>query len=199
MLDSLHAQLRVLAALAPAAVTMLDLNACDAKSGDWMRDAASASVPPGPTSFFTIHEVFEDEGRDREIWLHTHGLSRMGMQRMARERLPRFLALQGRFAKSKDWEFGVKLGVPIDSDAGAESREHLWFDVHDATAETVDATLANRPYAVASMSQGQRGTFDLRLLTDWVILSPRGKYTPETVLQLERGLANDVPARSFLH
>lgn len=121
------------------------------------------------------------------------------MQRMARERLPRFLALQGRFAKSKDWEFGVMLGVPIDGDAGAESREHLWFDVHDATAETVDATLANRPYAVASMSQGQRGTFDLRLLTDWVILSPRGKYTPETVLQLERGLANDVPARSFLH
>ncbi len=57
------------------------------------------------------------------------------MQRLARERLPRFLALQGRFANSKDW----------------------------------------------------------------VILSPRGKYTPETVLQLQRGLANDVPARSFLH
>ena len=77
-LESLHAQLRVLDALAPDAVTMLDLNACDAKSGDWMRDAASAGVPPGPTSFFTIHSVFDDDRKGRDTWLHTHGLRRMG-------------------------------------------------------------------------------------------------------------------------
>jgi hypothetical protein len=38
------------------------------------------------------------------------------------------------------------------------------------------------------------------LLTDWSIDSPRGHYTPETVLQLERALTNDrVPARTLLN
>ena len=322
VLDSLHAQLRLLAALAPDAVAILDLNAFHAKTGDWMRDAASASVPPAPTSFFSVHSVFDDGRKGRETWLHTHGLHRMGsieldivgvrgreapalaelinnvarffidcgvplpntrfhagnglplvwlpweaalrqvdgspggagdrdadhagergilfapakesperletprcyvpmieadpifyvssaeterMQRLARERLPSFLALQSRFAKNRKWDFHVKLGFPTDRDAGSHDHdhggaEHLWFDVHKATAKGVDGTLLNEPYRIAGLREGQRGTFDLRLLTDWAIESPRGRYTPESVLQLERGLANDrVSARPLLH
>ena len=322
VLASLHAQLRLLAALAPDAVAMLDLSALHAKTGDWMRDAASASVPPAPTSFFSIHSVFGD---DKKMWLHTHGLHRMGsieldifgarrrdapaltelinnvarsfidrgvplpdtrfnagnglplvwlpweaalqrvdgapggtadrdvdhagergvlfapakdsperlesprcyvpvleadpifyvssteterMQRLARERLPSFLALQSRFAKKRKWNFHVKLGLPTDGDGrryciehgGDGGAEHLWFDVHKATAKSVDGTLLNQPYRIASLREGQRGTFDLRLLTDWAIESPRGRYTPESVLQLERGLVNErVSARPLLH
>jgi hypothetical protein len=318
VLDSLHAQLRLLAALAPDAVAMLDLNAFHAKTGDWMRDAASASVPPAPTSFFSVHSVFDD---DKKTWLHTHGLHRMGsieldiigvrrreapalaelinnvarffldcgvplpntrfhagddlllvwlpweaalhvdgspggaadrdaehggergilfapakesperlepprryvpmieadpifyvssaeterMQRLALERLPSFLTLQSRFAKNRKWNFHVKLGLPTDSDADRHDHdhggaEHLWFDVHKASAKSVDGTLLNQPYRIASLREGQRGTFDLRLLTAWAIESPRGRYTPESVLQLERGLANDrVSARPLLN
>jgi len=307
-LESLHAQLRLLAALAPDAVAMLDLNAFHVKSGDWMRDAASASVPPSAMSFFSIHSVFDDRN-GRETWLHTHGLQRMGsidldivgvrrreasalaglinhvarlfidhgvpppdttfhagddlplvwlpceaavehvnatlggaadrdadhtrergvllapataspgrletprryaslleadpilyispaeterMQRLAHERLPRFLALRDRFAKNKKWSFQVKLGLPTDAEGPAE---HLWFDVHDASAETVNGTLVNQPYFITRLRRGHRGTFDLRFMTDWAIHSPRGGYTPETVLQLERGLANDRVSR----
>jgi hypothetical protein len=44
------------------------------------------------------------------------------------------------------------------------------------------------------------GTLDLRLLTDSAIESPRGRYTPESVLQLERRLANDlISARLLRH
>ena len=323
VLDSLHAQLRLLAALAPNAVAMLDVNAFHAKTGDWMRDAASASVPPAPTSFFSVHSVFDD---DKKMWLHTHGLHRMGsieldilgarrreapaltelinnvarffidcgvplpntrfhagnglplvwlpweaalrhvdgspggaadrdaghsgergilfapakesperletprcyvrmieadpifyvssaeterMQRLAVERLPSFLALQSRFAKKRKWNFHVKLGFPADGDGdghrychehGGGAAEHLWFDVHKATAKNVDGTLLNQPYRITGLREGQRGTFDLRLLTDWAIESPRGRYTPESVLQLERGLADDrVSARPLLH
>ena len=78
VLDSLHAQLRLLAALAPEAVAMLDVNAFHARTGDWLRDAASASVPPAPTSFFSVHSVFDDSRKGRGTWLHTHGLHRMG-------------------------------------------------------------------------------------------------------------------------
>ena len=316
-LESLHGQLRLLAALAPDAVAMLDVNAFHARTGDWMRDAASASVPPAPTSFFSVHSVFDDH---RRVWLHTHGLHRMGsieldivgvrrrderaigelinnvakffldcgvpppntrfhagndlplvwlpweaglqqvnaspggatdrdpdhsgergilfapakdspeqlepprryvstieadpifyvspaeterMQRLARERLPSFLALQSRYAKNRKWDFHVKLGFPTDNNSEGHTCggvEHLWFDIHNATAKSVAGTLLNQPYNIASLRQGQRGTFDLGLLTDWAIESPRGRYTPESVLQLQRGLANDrVTARPLLH
>jgi uncharacterized protein YegJ (DUF2314 family) len=322
MLDSLHAQIRMLAALAPDAVAVIDVNAFHVKKGDWLRDAASASVPPAPTSFFSVQSFVDDH---KKAWLHTHGLQRMGsidldivgvrrrdvpalselinhvakhfidcgvplpntrfqagndlplvwlpweaglqhldegpggaahrdadhtgergilfapsqesperlesprcyvrrievdpifyvsraeterMQRLARERLPSFLALQSRFAENKKWNFHVKLGLPTDGDGhrycvehdGDGGAEHLWFDVHKATAKSVEGTLLNQPYRIASLREGQRGTFDLRLLTDWAIESPRGRYTPESVLQLERGLANDrVSARPLLH
>jgi len=317
VLDSLHAQLRLLAALAPEAVAMLDVNALHARTGEWLRDAAAASVPPAPTSFFNVHSVFDDH---RKAWLHTHGLHRMGcieldvvgvrrrdaaalgelinnvarffldcgvpppntrfhagndlplvwlpweaglqrvdaspggmadrdadhggergilfapskespdrlepprryvpmieadpifyvspaeterMERLARERLPSFLALQTRYAKNRKWDFHVKLGFPTDDNSDGHTcggAEHLWFDVHSATAKSVDGTLLNQPYRIRSLRQGQRGTFDVKLLTDWAIESPRGRYTPESVLQLERGLANDgVSARPLLH
>jgi len=125
------------------------------------------------------------------------------MQRLARERLSSFLALQGRFAANKKWGFRVKLGMPSARNGHrcvTGSAEHLWFDVHEATATSVDATLLNRPYFVRGLREGQRGTFDLRLLTDFRIESPRGHYTPETVLQLERALTNDrAAARTVLN
>ena len=316
-LDSLHFQLQLLAALAPEAIAMIDVNAFRATTGNWLRDAAAAKVPPAPASFFTVHPVFDDH---RNLWLHTHGLHRMGcieldivgvrrsavgalatlirsvagffldhgvpppdtrfhagndlplvwlpweagvqqvpvtfsgapyrdadhggergilfapakdsperlepprryvpiiekdpvfyispaeterMRLLARERLPSFLALQSRFAEDKKWDFEVKLGVPADNNAAGHTcggAEHLWFEVHAATPKTVDGTLLNQPYHVAGLREGQRGTFDLRLLTDWAIESPRGRYTPESVLELERGLAKKGPsAGPFLH
>jgi len=117
------------------------------------------------------------------------------MQRLARERLPRFLALRDRFAKNRKWSFQVKLGLPTD---GEGAPEHLWFDVHDASAETLDGTLVNQPHFITGLGRGHRGKFDLRLMTDWTIHSPRGGYTPETVFQLERGLANDHVSRPRL-
>jgi hypothetical protein len=319
-LDSLHAQVRLLAAVAPDAVAMVDANALHARTGDWMRDAASASVAPSPASFFTVHSVFGDAPKHRETWLHTHGLHRMGsieldivgirrrhapaltellnnvaryflefgvphpdtrfdasqglplvwlpwedglahvhetvgrpadrdadhcnergillasmletpkllespacyvpliesdpifyvspreterMQRLARERLPSFLALQARFAKNRKWEFHVKLGIPSDGNGQGKplgGTEHLWFDVHQATPASVEATLLSHPWSIPDLRAGQLGIYDLHFLTDWSIGSPRGRYTPETVLELERALANDqVPARTLLN
>src|SRR3989454_1594520 len=263
VLDSLHAQLRLLAALAPEAVAMLDVNAFHARTGDWLRDAASASVPPAPTSFFSVHSVFDDH---RRVWLHTHGLHRMGsieldivgvrrrderaigelinnvakffldcgvpppntrfhagndlplvwlpweaglqqvnaspggatdrdpdhsgergilfapakdspkqlepprryvstiesdpifyvspaeterMQRLARERLPSFLALQSRYAKNRKWDFHVKLGFPTDNNSEGHTCGGvgpLRVDIHNATAQSVDGTLLKPPY-----------------------------------------------------
>ncbi len=70
-----HRQLKLLAALAPDAVVLADLNACGTHGGDWLRDMASSEVPPASKFMFTIHMVFEGDG---PVWLHTHGLLRFG-------------------------------------------------------------------------------------------------------------------------
>lgn len=71
-----HAQARLLFALAPEAILVLDVNAVTPRPGAWLRDLAEARVPPAPATMFTIHDVGEPGAE--EHWLHTHGLNRCG-------------------------------------------------------------------------------------------------------------------------
>jgi uncharacterized protein YegJ (DUF2314 family) len=73
----------------------------------------------------------------------------------------------------------VKLGYPVD-DARDDEREHLWFRVHQVCPATIEATLVNQPFKVSSLKQGQRGTHDPDLLTDWMILTPVGTINPRS-------------------
>jgi len=72
-----HLQLKVLDVVAPAAVSMVDIDACVTRSGSWLRETARRQTPPSPKSLYSIHQVFE-EGRPG-VWLHTHGLHRSGV------------------------------------------------------------------------------------------------------------------------
>ena len=74
-----HRQLQLLHTLAPNATALLDLSACDARSADWLGDAATSTVPPHPNHLFTIHAVTSQAGR---AWLHTHGLHRCGVMEL---------------------------------------------------------------------------------------------------------------------
>jgi len=73
VLDTFHGCLKLLSALAPEAVGLIDCGACRSHTGEWLRSAASSNIPPPPTSLFTIHAVQGDA-----TWLHTHGLLRCG-------------------------------------------------------------------------------------------------------------------------
>jgi uncharacterized protein YegJ (DUF2314 family) len=72
----------------------------------------------------------------------------------------------------------VKIGYPTDS---GESREHLWFTFHGLTADSIDATLQNEPYAVSSLRAGERGQHPRDLLTDWMLMGPTGLITPRSL------------------
>jgi hypothetical protein len=74
----------------------------------------------------------------------------------------------------------VKLGYEVDGGTPTD-REHLWFAVHRVLDQTVDATLANAPHRVPSLTAGTRGEFGLERLTDWMILSPEGPMTPRNI------------------
>lgn len=71
----------------------------------------------------------------------------------------------------------VKLGCRTDG-GGPYDREHLWFQVHEARDSTIDATLANTPYNIAGMKEGDRGEHPVDLITDWTIMSPLGNINP---------------------
>ncbi len=71
----------------------------------------------------------------------------------------------------------VKLGYATDG-GGPDDREHLWFTVHQAGIDTVDATLVSKPLFIAAMKRGQRGVHSVDHLTDWTILVPGGMITP---------------------
>ncbi|HPF38146.1 MAG TPA: DUF4026 domain-containing protein [Phycisphaerae bacterium] len=71
----------------------------------------------------------------------------------------------------------VKLGYPVDNGADDE-REHLWFQVHAAKEATIDATLANTPYNVSGMKEGDRSEHSVELITDWTVMSPIGNINP---------------------
>jgi uncharacterized protein YegJ (DUF2314 family) len=79
----------------------------------------------------------------------------------------------------------VKLGYEVEG-GDTSDREHLWFEVHEIRGDTVDATLANAPHHVPSLTLGQRGEFGLDRLTDWAILSPEGPMTPRNVSAARR-------------
>lgn len=73
----------------------------------------------------------------------------------------------------------VKMGYPTDS--GSDNSEHLWFEVHAVGADSIDATLVNEPFDIASMKAGQRGWRPIDLVSDWALVTPLGQLTPRSM------------------
>lgn len=98
----------------------------------------------------------------------------------------------------------VKIGYRTDG-GGENDREHLWFLVHEAFDDSVDATLVNKPFHVASLREGQRQRYAIDHLSDWTIISPLGSIDPRTCRALRsirehrgmlRQLVREAKARS---
>jgi uncharacterized protein YegJ (DUF2314 family) len=111
------------------------------------------------------------------------------MTRLARSRLSSFASIYSRYHETNDWVFMVKLSYDIDGATSPEECEHLWFEVHDISDDQIEATLANQPNRIDRMQEGDRDTHPISRLRDWVILSPHGRFDPDTVAHLERVLS----------
>ena len=126
------------------------------------------------------------ETMDDNPVLYVSDMETERMSLLSRERLPSFLALLEKHAGTAGWKFLVKLGYAVDGAETATDREHLWFDVHGAKDGNVEATLLNEPYHIARMHDGERGWHPLKRVSGWSILSPRGRFGPESARDLER-------------
>jgi uncharacterized protein YegJ (DUF2314 family) len=81
-LVSFHLQLKVLDAIVPDAVLVLDFASYKLLSAQWLKMTAKSYVPPSPDYLYVIHAVYNDEDENNETkqyWLHTHGLLRCGL------------------------------------------------------------------------------------------------------------------------
>lgn len=83
------------------------------------------------------------------------------------------------------WTFLVKMGLTVDNADEEVQKEHLWFDVVDASETEIKGKLLNQPYWIASLNEGDINTYPIEMLTDWIIYdSDENKYTPDSIYQL---------------
>lgn len=75
-LMSYHAQLKLITAMMPNVLAVLDISAEKILSGRWVSMAAWSKVAPSPRYLFTVQAV---SGKGKEVWLHSHGLNRCGL------------------------------------------------------------------------------------------------------------------------
>lgn len=69
-------QLRMIDAMFPEVLAVLDCASEKLLSGRWVSLAARSSTLPSPRYLFTVQAI--NDGGD-EVWLHTHGMKRCGM------------------------------------------------------------------------------------------------------------------------
>lgn len=74
---SYHLQLKLIHAMLPDALAVIDDSSEKILSGRWVALAAASKVPPAPRYLYTAQAVSDAEGEGC-VWLHTHGLNRCG-------------------------------------------------------------------------------------------------------------------------
>lgn len=75
-LASYHAQLKLITAMMPNVLAVMDISAEKILSGRWVSMAAWSKVAPSPRYLFTVQAV---SGKGKDVWLHSHGLNRCGL------------------------------------------------------------------------------------------------------------------------
>ena len=80
---------------------------------------------------------------------------------------------------NKDTHILVKVGLPTAHDSSPD-HEHIWFELQGFDGESFIAVLTQEPYDVPDMHEGDKGTYTVDDITDWIIYTPNGQITPET-------------------
>lgn len=92
----------------------------------------------------------------------------------AQETYPLLVKLMGEF-ESLQLPVLAKVACRVDS---GEHDEHIWFEVHGADANGIDATCVNQPYEVSGLKQGDRGRHGIGMITEWQMQTPIGSIAP---------------------
>lgn len=105
------------------------------------------------------------------------------MKALAKERL----AYVKTAMKQKDVTILVKLGLEVDEEYKTKnnSHEHIWFELKEITDQDLTAMLTQEPYYVSGIKKGDIRTYSYDAITDWLILTPQRRLTPDDAYMLE--------------
>ena len=65
------------------------------------------------------------------------------------------------------------------------SREHIWFELKDTKDGKLVAELTQDPYYVSGIKCGDIGTYSTDEVTDWLILTPERRISPDDAYLLD--------------
>ena len=129
-----------------------------------------------------LDHLLERMGDHPVFWVTNTETRRM--ESLAQLRWSRFVALARSHAGADGWVFLAKAGFPTDD---ASSREHLWFEVHEATDDDFEGTCLNAPYDVEALHEGHRGRHGVDLVSHWQVgHGEHGSFDPDSLRHLLR-------------
>ena len=78
----------------------------------------------------------------------------------------------------------AKIGLVTDqkywgNELEEDQREHIWFEVKEASGDKLTAMLTQEPYYVSSMKEGDEGTYSFDDVTDWLVLTKQRRISPD--------------------
>ena len=81
-------------------------------------------------------------------------------------------------------KFLIKAGFAVPQAAhkdGESDREHLWFEALrcESAGGRIGGRLLNEPKAIAHLREGQDIWIDRNLVSDWQVITQRGRYGPD--------------------
>ena len=92
-----------------------------------------------------------------------------------------------RVAGSENTTILVKIGLTVDEDKKSDGneKEHIWFELQEINDRTLRAELTQEPYYIEGIHKGYVGEYTLDMVTDWIILTPEQRITPDDVYLIE--------------
>lgn len=83
----------------------------------------------------------------------------------------------------------MKIGLEVDDEYKNEDdtfREHIWFHIKEIDGLKAQAVLTQEPYYIKDLHAETKMEVDLNYLTDWILYTPDGQITPDSVYLLEK-------------
>ncbi len=142
-----------------------------------------------PVFLYTCEDD-EKQGRLRKVSVYDGLWGDNPMFFLSKEETERMSALaRERFGlvtymAKKDCRIILKVGLKTDSAVQGDEREHIWFELIEAEGDRFRARLMQEPYDVASMHEGDEGTYGIDDVTDWHIMLDGFAVTPDTAYLL---------------
>ncbi|SHJ72036.1 hypothetical protein SAMN02745163_02420 [Clostridium cavendishii DSM 21758] len=104
------------------------------------------------------------------------------MSMIAKKRFNYFSELFNKYKNDEEnWRFLFKAGIPTNLDNDDIDAEHLWFILEGIKDNNLIGRLINEPYHIADMKVEEIYEVSIDKLTDWLIQSTKGEFSPDTI------------------